>query len=748
MPALNPLLALDVSTRARADAFAPEWDLSTRSVRSTSDSLALTIAITRELAAALESSVRLVGVQIEIDKGDGVLVPLMQTEIDGAVSLKASRDGYGSRTLSVTLQVPPSQSPFYTAWARGPHRVRMTGYLGLPGAMQPRPMFVGHVAQCSWEAYPSLLRVECQDLSALLSSEMLAYNLEPGSLRTRKSVFREIFDPYLALYDIEFGSLDFGADDGGVLFKGISEGGTVSLLQWAAAFLAPIARRMNFGDGSCNVEPSYTSGPVVRTYRANDIANLTVSLPSTSDPNAVVMSSTVFAYIGPSGHRTEVEIKITRAVFAPATASRRQDHVTGSIEELSLTLDAVEQETSRTITTRGYDGGTIISTSVQEWGWYSARACPNEQLDDGSVTFNHAFDVYQYADGIWRADSQQQYQVLRTSSSFRNFEGGALSSESQLVNKFAPSIVPLAYVDTAGSLAYFPVFLAGDGTGWFAGREYYYHSGDDSPQGVDEIVFGLGAGTLATNGRRLQSNQGAGRIWRNVFYNSDADGTLASTRSETSTWGYGYTLWSSIPLGDDGFVFGPGTRYAKLATADGSVPAPGVIPVGTKRVTVFSPIDETSHRETETAYLFPYFDVDDLPSVTASDAVVAGAIPKVETPTSRQTAQPASVTVIDSVRESLLGKEVDDHQQNDFCETIDELRVCALELLREKAPAVDFDALIDWTSEPGKAISILLPDAIPAGVVFTAWDMEWIINGMTGENKQHVTARWLPQELL
>jgi hypothetical protein len=750
---LNPLLALKVSTRAQANAFAPEFDVSTRSVRSASDALAWTLTITRELAAALESSERVIGIVIEIDKGDGVLVPLLQTEIDGTVNLKASRDGYGSRTLSFTVKVPPSESPFYTAWSRAPHRVKMTGFLGLPGTMQPRPMFIGHVAQCSWEAYPSLLRIDCQDLSALLSSEMLAYNLEPGSLRTRKSVFREIFEPYLTLHGIEFGSLDFGSNDGGLLYKGISEGGTVSLLQWAAAFLAPIARRLNFGDGSCNVEPSYVSSPVVRTYRANDIANLTVSLPGTSDPNAVVMSGTVFAYIGPSGHRTEIEIKVTRGVFAPASALRRQDHGTGVISDLAGEIAAVDQEVSRTITTRIYNAGTIVGTSEQEWGWYSARACLNEQLADGSITWNHAFDVYQYADGSWRMEAQQQYQLLRQTVTEKRFSAGnpaVVNEELTTVHQFSACIVPLGFIDEAGVEMRFPAFLTADGIGWFAGCEFF--EDERAPEGFGTLTVAIDATALAANGRRLASNHGYCATLHRLDYgfteSSEADGaSISKTTTLTQSYGAFSIPYGPPPIGASAYIFGPVStpRYGPMTTAFNYV---GLDP---QVITIFAPIDETSHRETVVVRDFEqWIDVDASRIVAipvAGERIVAGAIPKIQRATAGQAAQPASVTVVDAVREALLGKEVDDHQQNDFCETLDELKVCALELLREKAPAVEFDALIDWTAAPGKAIALLLPDAIPAGEVLTAWDLEWVLNGMTGENKQHVIARWLPQEL-
>jgi len=748
MPVLSPLLALTVSTVAHTNPFAPEFAVSTRSVRSASDVLQLDISVTAELAAALESSERVAGVEIQIDKGDGQLAALLQTEIAGTVEMKDSREGYGARTLSFTLQVPPSQSPFYVAWSRGPHRVKMIGYLGLPGAMQPRPMFDGYVTQCSWEAYPSLLRVDCQDVSVLLSSEKLAYNLEPGSLRTRKSVFREILTPYLLLYEIEFGRLDFGSNDGGLLYKGLSEGGTVDLLQWMAAFLTPIARRLTWDGGMCNVEPSYASGPPVRTFRANDINSLSVSLPATTDANAVVMSGTVFGYIGPSGRRTETDLpKIVRALFTPDLASGRQDHTTGEIEDLSLTLEPEVREVSRIVTTRVYDAGTVVMTTVEEWGWYSARACPREQSEEGTVSFNSAFDVYFYADGSCRLEAQQQYQMLRQTVSVKEFNGhyGPLS-ETVTTTQFNANVVPIAYVDGEGTEIPVPVFLTGEGIGWAKGFEFFVGSADDSQY---FWVSGIGDGTLQS-GRRARSNNGFGSSQRVTYYLADAQGRIASATTVLKSWGlFYYAIEPPVVLLPllSAFIFGPPSAKV-YAIGGGGFFEHNIAPTA---VTTYSAIDETSHKETIsfTPYAMPV-DLDRLRAPAApvvGERIVPGGIPILEQPTSGQTAQPASATVVDAVRSGLLGKVVPDNQQNDFCETVDELATCALELLREKAPAVQFDSLADWTVRAGKPVALLLPEVVPVGEVMTAWEVDWSFDVRSGENKQHIAARWLPKEL-
>ena len=748
MPVLSPLLALTVSTRAQANAFAPQFAVPTRSVRSTSDVLELDLVITAELAAALESSERFAGVEIKIDKGDGEMVPLLQTEIEGLIEMHGSRDGYGARTLSFVLQVPPSQSPFYSAWPRGPHRVSLTGFLGMPGAMQPRPMFDGFVTQCSWEAYPSLLRVQCQDASVRWASEMIAYNLEPGSRRTRKSVFLDV----LALYGIPYGRLDFGSNDGGLLQKGISEGGTVSLLQWMTAYLTPIARRMTWDGGVCNVEPSYNSGSPVRTFRSNDIVNLTASLPATTDTNAVVMSSTVFGYVGPSGQRTEIEIKLTRALFAPETATRRQDHLTGDIESLSITIAPAVQEVTRTVTKRVYDAGTIVTTTVEEWGWYSALVCRREQAaDTGDISFNSSFDVFLYADGSSRLEAQQQYQILRFSQNNKIWNSdGTLYTEESAQSQFGIGIVQTAAFNDDVTERPVHAFLADDGVAWADGREYY-------------------GGTPYPN-RPQTINEGFAYTVTRTLYSSDEAGHLTRTYKRTLTYGDFYTEIGTETLDvirDNGgfstsspgasafgiFQTATGKRYGISYHGLGGFMTNG-FPVAAYVTKFFTAVDETSHREQtivapESGFRWGVeLDYQHQPAIPpSSDLIVAGAVPMIERLTSGQVSQPASVTVIDSIRSGLMGKILRDYQQNDFCETVEELKVCALELLREKAPAPEWDSLIDWTVVPGSSIALLLPDAIPTGEVMTAWSVDWTFDGRSADNKQHVTARWLPREL-
>ena len=745
MPALSPLLAFDVSTSAAADAFAPSFAVSTRSTSGNSDFLEWDFNVTAELAAALASSVQVIAVQIEIDQGDGELTPLLQTEIEGAVQMSSSREGYGASTLSFALKVPPSESPFYSAWSRAPHRVKMTGYLGLPAAMQQRPMFDGFVTLCTWEAYPSLLRIECQDISVLWVSEKLAFNLEPGSLRTRKGVFIDV----LELYAIPYGQLDFGTNDGGLIYKGISEGGTVDLLTWMVAYLTPIGRRMRWDSEGVNVEPSYASSPVVRTFRSNDIANLSVALSGTTDTTAVVMSSSVFAYIGPSGQRTEVEIKLTRAEFAPEVAIKRQDHTTGAIEDLTLSIEPAVQEVGKTVTTRVYDAGTIVMTTVEEWGWYSARACRREQTaETGDVSFNSAFDVFQHPDGTWRLEVQQQYQVLRFTRAYKNWNAdGTLNSEEVGQSQFGIGIVPVAGFHDDVTERPVHAFLNEDGVAWVAGREYYGGAAD-RPQAIN-------GGFVDTVTRTLYSSDDAGhltRTYRKVLSNGDYYIEVPPETLDVIRDAGGFTTTTPGIAAWAVFQTAAGKKYGISYRLSGGTNSE--FPVVAYVTKFFTPIDESTHREQtiispESGFRWSVeLDYEHAPATPApSDVTVAGASPMIDRLTSGQTAQPASVTVIDAVRSGLLGKVVPAYDQNDFCETVDELKACALEQLREQAPKPEFDSPIDWTTKPGAPIAILFPDAIPDDELMTAWNVEWTFDGRMAVNTQHVSARWLPKEM-
>ncbi|HSY50394.1 MAG TPA: hypothetical protein VLC46_16400 [Thermoanaerobaculia bacterium] len=467
------LLSWDLTTKAKAGSLSPKFNVTSRSAAN--DFLHWTLNVTEELSSALSAPYRLIGASIAIDKGDGSLTPLTLAEIGGVANMHASSDAYG-RTLTFELKASPAElSLLLSSWTKGLHRVRMTGYLGAPGGVQARTVFDGFIRTATFNTDTSSASIDCQDASIRWSALKIVYNLDQGAGTSRRQVFLDLCN----LYGMTPGVLDFGPNDGGVVFKGISEGGTNALLDWIRDFLTPIARKIKFsqdGTEEINVLPMDGTATVARSFNASDVQALSIGGPATNDPNTVMMTSTtVFGYIGPTGLRTEVTVTPHYGLPIAGTmepflrARSFQDNTSGIVRSEPIIdwvfpAGYVPQPVliGQTKTTRVYDGGNMVFEEVEESGYYAPRAC-NRQIDAvGVETYNKQFVVYQYADGSWRTQAAQTYQVVSRTQRTKTFDSttGDLASDSTVFAGFRPILAPRAMLDIDR------VMTSSNGIGW------------------------------------------------------------------------------------------------------------------------------------------------------------------------------------------------------------------------------------------------------------------------------------------
>jgi hypothetical protein len=694
----------------------------------TADALKFELNVTAVLRSAWNARHRLIGAALQIDPGTGSLTTLTKAELGPEISMSGSIDGYGVRSLSFN-RFGAEYSPLRSAVLRAQKRVTLTGYLGVPGAVASRPMFDGYTRSGSFEDYPPVASVECQDVSLAWTSAKVFLNIEPASLMTRKELVLQVLDEH----SIPYGDLDFGRDDGGTIYKAVSEGGERSVLDWITDFLTPIGRKPFWRDGKLHVRRFNGAGTIQRTLRAADGIKVSIGSPATNDTNSVTVTANLYGYRGQEGRIAKVTVDVTNATYAPATAVTKQDCTTGALSNVSLTSSAVEREVARVETISIYEGGTLVERYVEEKGWYAPRACALHQDTSGNISYNDEFDVYRYADGSWRSIPQEQYLPIRRTHLKRTFDSvtGFLQSEERWEWSWRAHEAPIKTINN--------VTLA--------------------ETSIDRLV--------TEDGRALESSGTANALetgtirGREIYdvhyvfetvYSADEEGQLSGVGTTAKTFRFPLYIPAQAPAAftTSGLyaVMGPidSPRYVMdydIHLSEQSLTRSADYTCGPTVSTTYTQEGESTYRKR--VQIIPGDGFNDPPAgATPSDEVLTGARPYVEQLTVRQEPQFAEATVTDEARIA-IGQEVNTTTQNDYCETIGELETVALELLRDASHIpVTITMPIDWTIDEGDVIELDYAPITVEPMRLLVWDCNWTLNLATGANEQTLSCRYYP----
>lgn len=728
--AIATLLRANITSVAKTPAAAITWFL--ESVTSRADRIQWSSTVINFLDIAT-SAVRKIGVKVEMDLGDGALTAIPAKDLGPVINLSDSLDGYGVQTCNFE-RFGDEQSPIKSSMLRRMGAVRLTGYRGTNGAIGSRPLFDGFIRQGSYSPYPPVGRIDCLDTALTFLDKPFIYSLAQGSHLSREEVLLDM----CAVHSVPVGTWDLPVADGfrgGKLFKGIEEGGETNFMGFLVEWLVPIGCRPQMRDGKLNIarfgtDAERAGAPFVvapiRTLTCGDIRSLSCEPPPTNGSNAVSMSSSIFNYTGPEGRRTlPPEIKETSGIRQTVGAINRQNKSDGTITPITVFVASGTMITSRTITTRTFDGGTLVHEGVEEWGWYSPLAARYQQAaGTGTITWNAAKDVFQYADGSWRTTQHYDFQIIRRRSLTRNFdpETGYLVDEVLYVEQFAPVETYRGSLNPASG-AEVPEFcyLTENGVAWVDGQEQFQPStGSVLSRERNQIIYEAFDGQVTGYGFHVDSDQ------RTVY-------SLAANPAAAYA---GATI----------YYFGIGTtrRYGRLAGTGLSIASYAVR---------FTQVSEHSYRETvsqviATGNLFPYSWQSIPPS---GSRIIEGSIPYLDQLTAYQVAQAATWTEYDDVKIAMSrGVTVIDGRQNDYCETDGELRTAAFEALRSNNHLVvniemDFDMII----ESGKVIALAgHPKFNYETIKLLVVQREVSLNLVTGENSQSLTCRYYPPELM
>jgi hypothetical protein len=762
-------------------------------------SLVFALATNDPIGAAMKPAAqsRVIGGRLSIDKGDGALTAVKGSELGDSIQITGTLNDFGGRTLTFS-RFGKDFSPFISSALRELRAVSFSIVRGVRGNTATKKLFDGHFRSTNYQPYPPIAAITCQDASLKFAQTPFFYTLAPGSGRTRLDILLDIFTQY----GIPYSNLDFPNSNGGSVFKAINEGGSRSVLDFINDFIAPIGCRANWKGNAINIrrpgmhigagKPGngsvikfWTPDIPVRTLNPSNIRSLSIQPPNSDAPNAIRFTALTFAYIGRTGQYSVVKDVLSNGVYAPLVAVNKQDKTTGAITATGLTSSLVSRPVHRVITTTNYEGGTVLSQTIEEYAWFAPKILRNQQT--GSITLSSLTSIGTTATATTSSPHTLKNGdfVVITASTIDAYNGTyqiTVTGANTFTYIFAGGASP-----ATGSPNYNGITHNHVSDCWQFADGSWRATAQEDFQVVKRTVT---VGTFDANGYRTQDTTSvsqffgkeqpyaqilngetlvryvacflddSGISWVNgkeqltletntTFYAFDPATFIRTRDAETITStqadGIGRIAYLRTSLFNGmattlTAVFGP--RSAPSYWADA---APNQATV----TTTYAQTDETTYRRTVTVNRFGAFPPSFQTLPSASNILVPGTVPTAEQKTSQQKAQPTSILLRDKVRQVFNnGKEILVMYQNDWCETEGELITCALELMRDIAsPRVSIDMDFDAMCEEGVTVAVNYPGTTLKAENMIVFDWNATLNMSNGQNSQTLGCRWDPPEL-
>jgi hypothetical protein len=762
-------------------------------------SLVFALATNDPIGAAMKPAAqsRVIGGRLSIDKGDGVLTAVKGSELGDSIQITGTLNDFGGRTLTFS-RFGKDFSPFISSALRELRAVSFSIVRGVRGNTATKKLFDGHFRSTTFQPYPPIAAITCQDASLKFAQTPFFYTLAPGSGRTRLDILLDIF----AQYGIPYGRLDFPNNTGGKVSKPINEGGSRSVLDFLNEFIAPIGCRANWKDNQINIrrpgmhigagKPGngsvikfWTPDVPVRTLNPSNIRSLSVQPPNTDAPNAIRFTALTFGYIGATGEYSVVKDVLSNGVYAPLVAVNKQDRTTGAITATGLSSSSASRPVHRIVTRINYDGGTVVSQTIEEYAWFAPKIQRNQQT--GSITLSSLTSVGTAAtattpsahtlktgdfvvitnSGIDAYNGTYQITVTGANTFTYVFAGGASpATGSPNYNGITHNHVSDCWQFADGTWRAtaqedFQVIKRTVIVGTFDANGYrtqdtasvYQFFGKEQPYafilGGESLVrysacFLDDSGISWVAGKEqltLETNTTSYQFDSSTFARTRDVEAIVSTQTDNfSTVAYSRTSLFNGAATSLSYVFGPRSAPSYWVQASASQAT---------AITTYAPVDEATYRRTVAVNTFGVYppSFQSLPS--ASNFILSGTVPTAEQKTSQQKAQPTSILLRDKVRQVFNnGKEVLVMYQNDWCETEGELITCALELMRDIAsPRVSIDMDFDAMCEEGVTVAVNYPGTTLRAENMIVFDWNATLNMSNGQNSQTLGCRWDPPEL-
>lgn len=655
--------------------------------------------LTSFLADAYASNVVQIGTLLELDFGAGwETIPLSERAVE--ISIGEHLDAF-TDDCSITI-AGDEYSPLYSALTRAKTPVRLTGYYGVAGAVTDRVLFEGFVSQGQWNTPPAAVTLNLLDNASLDSEKTVAINIVPGSLRTRKSIVEEI----AAALSITLDEIIL-PNDGGLVVKAKSEGGTKRFPEYVNQILSPVGAQFACIGGRNIIkrfEPAATPDRILTT---RDISGaISIDPPATGVANIITATGSTFdhAAIEASADSGAPEVTET-VVYAPAFTFIPQQPV--EVQDASGVLTpyvggygAILQETEisrvRTETTRTPER---VTTVVTEWGWYLPRCAPIQQQLDGSIDYRHCFV---YEDGSYSLEVIARYRIVREYISVDELtETG--SQKTETTRSWGIRKRAIAVLDSSLMEVPYLTDMTAEGEGWVTTSEEY-----------------LETETVTTT------------------VTADSEGLVTEQVTETER----YTARPK-PKVENALVYGPAGSVSYKASS------PETMQMVERERVSYVPINRESYLVRTEIY------TSDGGTQPRTDQSMTGSRPKLELANSKPPigqSQLMTATFRNEVSIAMNGeiRGADGSLQNEECETPAELAFVAKEHARELgAIRGSFPMPWDLTIHKGKTIQLDIPPTRYGfeGKSLLVEDVERSLNLTTTENNQNVSFVYYPPEL-
>lgn len=600
-------------------------------VEVTDDNFDITVTVDdRAQAAGLERAQRL-GVRIQIDRGDGLMVAISDDDIGDALTIAESADTFGD-LLTLTL-MGAQYAPDAKALLRSRARVLVDFVTGSPTHEYIGRVFEGYIVSSTYDIHPPSTTVVALDAAGLFAQRMLKTFIVPAnSGRTLLDIITEMLDEA----EIPIRHLDLDGD-GGVRSKPMAPGER-PILDYLRDVCAIRGAEIGFERGefvAVRYDPDLP--PVLELTPENIILPATLDAPETLAPNVTGVVSVAFTTTEPSGVVTDETISVRVAPYAEATYENRQLGDGTLVANLNPPKPVVTQMVEETITRVSRFGSLDIRTEIDERRWHAVRGARFQMWDSLDPTILPA-PGYIFPDGSTRAEPEEKFRLASKS----------VKSKDLNADRYVIKVTDARYFFHFLREALWHV-VGGVDTAYnnFAGGPYINDEGQAVINGVeaiglpDQAFYSPSVLTFTPFPARPDA-------LTETFFTLNADNTIAEERIEE----HSYDIGPNVRRQNDAYGYGTDTKTYSHRPAEAFIGASdpwGGLKVTTRRYRV---IDEDRYGVTESVR------DGDGPTVTQPEKVMSGALPRPERADATESSQEIRAEAPDAERIALAGGEV------------------------------------------------------------------------------------------
>lgn len=363
--------------------------------------------------AASQRSQRL-GVRLDIDRGDGVMVTLPARETFGTLTIDESAERWGD---ILRLQLAGERfSPMARGLLRSKRKIEVYLTIGNPANQYRAKVFTGWITKADHNIFPPNSTVIALDAAALFAQKRAkGFIVPPGSGRARLSIANEL----LTIGSIPAGHFDLGGD-GGTVEKPVSLGDR-AIVEFLKDYLGVLGAEVGFIDGqfvAVRYDPDLP--PVMELNPSNIILPASLSVPETLAPNVTGVVSVAYTRLEPDGVRTTEERSVKLGLYSPMQYENLQNGDGSLTANLAPAEPVIIRPIEETITKTSRLGTLEVMTDQTAIAWYATRGARSQiwdvvdpHIDPATGPFINGMKSYIYPDGSTRTEPKEKFRRVR-----------------------------------------------------------------------------------------------------------------------------------------------------------------------------------------------------------------------------------------------------------------------------------------------------------------------------------------------